>query len=1094
MKKKVLFALIAMFSFLSTWALVENPVTVPAGGGYKATLDQTETWVAAGAGLPTVLEITRDDEPVAGTISPALDGTYKVVQKVGGDMVEVSKNTQANPLSVGNYYLVFTVTGTNTMNTVYVPFQVAEEFDDYEFIWNETTFVNSCTDGALKLYYDAYAPQFDSERGNWNVAASIKDGKYLGVEGFPWIAFEAPEPGGYKVLFTYDDPTINENNPCNPWCLKDVQTFGTTDPHRRYGLASVAEVTSFNHPAWQIGVNPDNDYQTVGLDPNPEHPEEGAFNVNKFHMYWIPAEPITEMEIDPESTTRTDISGWTWALPEITFNGQEQKLDAFFEAETAKVQETASSTTHLTFGTDFTATYVDGADYTSAGEGKSVTITGIGAYKGSFQKTYTILPYALDAGSFSLDPAGPYQYNGGNQAPTVVGEGVYEWDDVEEDWSDEKVALGPSDFTATLYKDGTPNPTQVDAAVAAGDYFYAITLSGNYKDAMVDDQPIKLPFTINGIDLSNLAVVTMPTVTIVEDDPTTTEDETVKVPGYVYNTKEQKPVFTTTSTATLDATVTYKKNAGLENEETVTLTEGTDFTVAFTENGDYTNVGQKSFIINFIGSYEGEIEVNYEIVAKDIADTDVLKKFTAPTFNPSGSVQITADNFDLKYNDVALVLGEEAEGDFSWAWADGSNGESGSQTIVVTGKGNYKGTWENTFNVKAFAVTITPALAIKVYGEPDPAPNFTIDANSATQIVYGDEEWQYIQSFLTMERNINDANNSDELRETVVEGGHKYAIKIKDPNAECNYEILIQNNDGILMIYPAPLTVHVANNSKTYGDPDPNFTANSTTDNFSITLNKQGENPVDVTKAKDLVDATKNLKDVLNIGRVAGEDVKDSPYDFTWDNPNYDVVFEPEAFTINPKQIQIEVAFDGNGYEYKGAEWNPMPTVTIKNSDTQLVNPKDFAISWAPGTGLNDLINVTEGNNTTNNRWPKGIVSQAENGNYTFTSVEAYFKITKAELNITAITDNSKAYGTADPSPLATLTFATGKGPKGRDKYENGQFNEYVTFSAPLIIRETGEHTGNYEISINPAATTRNYNIVSTATANFLIYRTDEIK
>ncbi len=1073
MKKKVLFALIALFSFLSSWALVENPVTVPAGGGYKATLDQTETWVAAGAGLPTVVEITRDDEPVAGTISPALDGTYKVVQKVGGDMVEVSKNTQANPLSVGNYYLVFTVTGTNTMNTVYVPFQVAEEFDDYEFIWNEETFENSCTDGALKLYYDAYAPQFDSERGNWETAASIKDSKYTGVEGFPWIAFKAPEPGGYKVLFTYDDPTI-ENNPCNPWFEKDVQTFGTTGSDRRYGLASVAERTSFNHSAWQIGVDPDDDYALEGPDPNPQHPAEGAFNVNKFHMYWIPAEPITEMEIDPESTTRTDISTWTWALPEITFNGQEQKLDAFFEAGTAKVQETASSTAHLTFGTDFTATYADAGDYTNAGEGKTVTITGIGAYKGSFQKTYTILPYALDASSFSLDPAGPYDYNGANQAPVVVGKGVFEWDADEGDWSDEKVTLGPSDFTATLYKNGT-NPTQVDAAVAAGDYYYAITPKGNYKDAMVDDQPIKLPFTINGIDLSNLAEVTMPQV----GDPAAN--------GYVYNTKEQKPVFTATSTATLDATVTYKKS----ETETVTLVEGTDFDVVYTENGDYTNVGEKAYTINFKGSYTGSKAGTYTIAQKDIADTDVSKKFTAPTFNPSGSVQITADNFDLEYNDVALALGEE--GDFTWAWADGSNGESGSQTIEVTGKGNYKGTWENTFNVKAFTVTITPALAIKVYGEKDPAPNFTIDANSATQIEYGDEEWQYIQSFLTMERNINDANNSDELRETVVEGGHKYAIKIKDPNAECNYEILIQNNDGILMIYPAPLTVHVANNSKTYGDLDPSFTANSTTDNFSITLNKQGENPVDVTNAKDLVDATKNLKDVLNIGRVAGEDVKDSPYDFTWDNPNYDVVFDPAAFTINPKRIQIEVAFDGNGYEYKGAEWNPMPTVTIKNSDTQLVNPKDFAISWAPGTGLNDLINVTEGNYTSTNRWPKGIVSQAENGNYTFASVEAYFKITKATLEIAAITDNSKAYGVADPSPLATLTFANGKGPKGRDKYENGQFNEYVTFSAPLIIRETGEHTGNYEISINPAATTRNYNIVSNATANFLIYRTDQI-
>ena len=171
-----------------------------------------------------------------------------------------------------------------------------------------------------------------------------------------------------------------------------------------------------------------------------------------------------------------------------------------------------------------------------------------------------------------------------------------------------------------------------------------------------------------------------------------------------------------------------------------------------------------------------------------------------------------------------------------------------------------------------------------------------------------------------------------------------------------------------------------------------------------------------------------------------------------------------------------------------------MPTVTIKNTDTQLANPKDFAITWKAGDGLNDLINVTEGNDVTNNSWPYAIVTQVEKGNYTFTAVKKSFRITKATLEISAISDNKKAYTgqeNTDPTPLALLTFAPGKGPKGRDTYTNGEFN--FTFTKPLIIREAGEHTGNYQISINPAATTRNYNIVSTATANFLIYRTDEI-
>ena len=1051
-------------------------MTVNAGGGFTAKFMGTETWVKAGEGLPEVVAINYGGEALSGTLAPALDGTYKVVKQSGTTIVEVdSKNGPATKLPVGNYYLEFTVTGENTMKTVYVPFQVYEENTNYEFIWNASTFEASCQSGVLRTYYNTYYPDGCAEDGNWNMCASIADGKYTAVEGLPWIAFMAPTSGNYKAIFAYEDPAINENNPANPWFEKEVQTFGPDS--RTFGLASVAERTSFNHPAWQIGVDPENDYALVGLDPNPDHPADGAFNLSKFHMYWAPAEDITQIVIDPESTTRTDISGWTWSIPELTFNGYEQKLDALFTSEEAKVQETASSTTWLTFGTDFTATYDANDNYTNAGEGKTVTITGIGAYKGSFTKDYTIAPYALTAADFSLDPEGPFAYDGNDKKPAVVGTGIVTPVPAGTTSNpNSKVELTAADFDATLYKDGT-TPTTSETAIAAGDYYYIVSPKGNYKDALVDNNPIKLTFTVTGLDLSNKAIVTMPTM----------GEGTSAVAGYVYNTKEQKPVFTATTNPAVaaDATVTY--NAGTEAEPVmVTLTEGTDFTVAWTENGDYTNVGEKAYTLKFQGSYTGEKAGTYTIAAKNIDQID-QKKFTAPTYNPSGATQITADNFDFKYNDKALALVANNEGDFTWAWKDGSDGESaGAQTIVVTGQGNYTGTTEVGFNLKPFAVTITPAQVTKVYGEEDPLPNFTIDANSATKIEYGDEEWQYIQSFLVMERNINDANNSDELRENVVEGGHKYAIKIADPDAECNYEILIQNNDGILMIYPAPLTVKVAQNSKTYGDADPNFTADKGATKFQIL---SGE--TDVTNAKDFVDETKNLKDVLNIGRVAGEDVKDSPYDFTWDNPNYDVTFEPTGFTINPKQIQIEVAFDSNGYEYKGAEWNPMPTVTIKNTDTQLVNPKDFAISWAPGTGDNDLINVTLGTNASYNRWPSATVTQVEKGNYTFTSVQAYFKITKATLEIATITDNKKAYGTSDPSPLAYLTFATNKGPKGRDTYTNGEFN--FTFTKPLIIREAGEHTGNYQISINPEATTRNYNIVSTATANFLIYRTDEI-
>ena len=1131
MKKKVLFALIALFSFLSTWA---QTTEVNASGSYKATLNQAVPYVLTTQGLPEVSGFTLSGNPVTDEISPALatPANYKVYKYDEGNLVLVEKKNgaDADALPIGNYYLQFQIVGTGAQNTVYVPFMVVKkgvQGTNYDVVNNAASFSTSSQNGGLAAYYAHYVwsdfgynagtadepnwktiepgNEIDGWLGmtydekvsawnnwwaqnsgqnvrNWNTAvAHEKNG-----EGFPWIVpfgFSANNDA-VRLLFVYDDATVTATdgfkNSIIPWGNGQNGLFGGANG-RTFGAASVAH--EFGYPNWEITNDPN---QTSSFDPA------------KFSMYLIPAASDEQIPA-VETVTRTSISQYTLKMNNgaLVYNGAPQYPTFTGGGKNAYVLENANTAeaNALVENVDFTVSYTNGGDYTNAGVNKPVVITGIGKYKDSFESNFTISAFPVTADNFPLSAVGPFDFDGTDKKQTVyvVGSAVLTTG------ADATSLTSGTDFDAVLTK-GTE---AADQAVDAGTYTYSISPKGNYTFGVVDEvtiTSITKSFTINAKSLSDAAAVIMPTVGEGAD----------AVAGYVFNTKEQKPVFKTTATATKDSYVLpvapATPGAPTEAELEKALVEGQDFTVQFSGT-DYTNVGSKTYTITFQGNYSGEYNGTYTIVAKDIADDDVTKKFTEPTYNPSGTAQITADNFDFKYNNVALALATTTAGDFSWDWKEGSTGESGSQTIVVTGKGNYTGTWEKTFNVKAFAVTITPATVSKVYGEEDPLPNFSIDANSATQIEYGGEEWLYIQSFLTMERNVNDENNSDALRETVVEGGHKYAIKIADPNKECKYEIIIQNNDGILMIYPAPLTVTVANNSKTYGDADPNFIADkNATNKFKITKpNAQNPDaPIDVTNAKDFVDATKNLKDVLNIGRVAGEDVKyvevegefvRSGYDFTWDNPNYTVTFEPTIFTINPKAVTIDVATNGDGYVYTGAEQNPIPTVTISGTDTQLANPKDFFVTWEAGTGLNDLINVTEGVETSYNKWPKVIVTANPQGNYTLKNqgakAEKSFNIVKAELNISAITDNSKTYGTSDPNPLAKITFAQGKGPKGRDYYnEDGTTN--ITFSKQLIIREAGEHTGNYEISINPEATTRNYNIVSTATANFHIYRSDK--
>ena len=1168
MKKKVLFALIAMFSFLSTWAQ-----TIGLGGSYEVTFDQTTVafnlqrpFVLVGEGLPKVTGITAGVTEVPETsIVPGLSdpSKYKVFKKDATSFVQVA-NTQNLPSAetgdglaafpVDNYFLQFKIVTNDKVQTLYVPFQVYLA-GTYDYVWNKTTFDASVADGGLKGYYAECLAEvekstadpktycggtkenWESERDNWSWAASNDptcggSAKRVDGTGFPWIVPVAPAEGVYRCLFVYD------GTPKEPWQASSRPVFsqaileGTGGVYSRaWGIASVNKdvasgagmIVVDGTSGEDIVVNQSGNVKAGGL----------GFDSNKFKMYWMPQNDMGDLsnltyqeEIVPDAENRHDISNLTVTLPSYTFNGIAQKPT--FKGDGAYVLPGSNSpvTDALTVDEDFTIEWADGADYVNAGDEKPFTIVGQGLYKGSKIVKYSIARKKIDGDNFSLAATGPFTYDGTDLKPTIIGTvtlGTETADEPGESPVPTALVPGttaqPADFTVVLSSGSTTGLTE---AVNVGEYTYTITPTGNYIQDPEWNGVITKSFSVTAKDLSNYVVV-IPTVTTVEDDPTTTEvNEEVKVPGYIYNTKAQKPVFTGDNA---DSYVIVSLPEPGQTGMAQPLNAVTDYKVTFVQDGDYTNVGQKEFTITGKGNYTGNIGVQYDIFKKNIADDDVVKSFKDPTFSTEG-LKLTQENFDYKYNDVALQLAADANsaGDFTWTLKSGDTEHAGDKVITVTGKGNYEGSFDQDVKMKQFAITITAIQTTKVYGQPDPAPEFSIDTNSPTQIAIGSDEYKYIQSFLVMERDLDVESNQPAVRENVVEGGHKYVIKKKANIDKCDYEIYIQERGANLMITPAPLNVHVANNSKTYGDPDPSFIAdkkngNVVVDAFKIYERKQdGTNGTDVTSFKDFVDATKNLKDVLNIGRVAGEDVKDSPYDFTWDNPNYAVTFVPtttvgdkevqEQFTITPKWVDIVVNFKSDGYEYKGADWNPIPTVTIKNTDQTLSYPKDFKVEWsASGSNGNTLRDVTLGNNV-NDNWPKSTISpvkDADNhviGNYNFNvSYNNRWKIVPATLTIASIDDNSKIYNTADPEPLTKVKLS---GIKGSDYW---RYNETTgaletninlfkasnhNVATKIVVRQSGEHTGKYDITINPDLWTRNYNIVSTAKGAFHIYLSGE--
>ena len=122
------------------------------------------------------------------------------------------------------------------------------------------------------------------------------------------------------------------------------------------------------------------------------------------------------------------------------------------------------------------------------------------------------------------------------------------------------------------------------------------------------------------------------------------------------------------------------------------------FTIEAAEGKNDVNAGDAYLTIVGQGNATGRAELAYTITAKDIADQSVNvepigeRVYTGAAFEPPVTV---------KDGEKALVEGE----DYTMAYADNTN--AGTATVTITGKGNYGGEMEVTFEiVKATAPAI----------------------------------------------------------------------------------------------------------------------------------------------------------------------------------------------------------------------------------------------------------------------------------------------------------------------------------------------------------------------------------------------------
>ena len=245
MKKKVLFALIALFSFVGAWAADPNPNDVTVGN-YTVALDNKLVLIDATTQVATAPTFRDVDFPVTNnaeevTILKADCAVSDVVYSYNATSKSLAPVENLN--QVGNYYLQVTFKETKgqgqeaktTNKVIYVPFTVGKQIKLWQ-VYDKLTWDASLKDETsfLSSYYRDY-PQFeiwDSEgqqlirfgnneqdkqtaqglltqfpeqyshdfRAQLASQANFLDPNDDGAHPFPYLGFTLSDAGKYKVL------------------------------------------------------------------------------------------------------------------------------------------------------------------------------------------------------------------------------------------------------------------------------------------------------------------------------------------------------------------------------------------------------------------------------------------------------------------------------------------------------------------------------------------------------------------------------------------------------------------------------------------------------------------------------------------------------------------------------------------------------------------------------------------------------------------------------------------------------------------------------------------------------------------------------
>ena len=1078
MKKKVLFALIALFSCLTTWAA---DVTI---GSYKVTISAQYVVLGGTSGsiadyAPTISAVVdKDNADMA--YSPITDGG--VYQKAG----EVYEKVTA--LAAGNtYYRMVKITDNNVKKALYVPFYVISSTTDKvekEIIWNKDTYDASVANGVYGAYLtdSPWSYVWDAQEEKcWYPTSNTPEERSLEWNGIKDVLYSPVSPDSpdqqdeVKRYVHVWDAIINEPN-----LINDFPTFGIVNPYQEGGAVAVFQngaylgKITFEAEGSQYFLGKvkdfwparDGGYSVLFNAPAPETLAEAYgndFNADYVTFYEVPAmegsaADVTELTADDYILDYVNAFEFNGQVRKPRFSGDSPVADSY-------IYLVEDEENPLTEGVDFEVVY-------SNPESKTVgdytfTINFIGNYEGTIANQ----PYRINGKSLAINLAYIYK-NYGDPDPTTPSVDNFEidaasliGDDTKEDiaqWLVVKRATGKEgedvgqyeyyyDFIPEYYTDCQYKiiPLQTTSNLIIRKAPLEIKVTNNWKKYKQND-PAEFTYTITD------------KYALQNDDTEADVDAIVKRAG-------------TESAVNAHLEQVNNKDVAVHNADAPEYLfdlqkEATNYDITFANNFEIVPSDDYSGIDVTVTNLTGDAQSN-----PNFSKSEYIYRGTAYEPGKTGTAEV--NHLVVTDNGNPLTAGVDYN---VKSYANNIHvGEANAATVTITLTGSYvEKDVDGHFTIEKAPLTITAKSYTLGVGDSDPA---TFEVEYAG-FVNGE----------TAEAGDNQAKGfkapSGVTKKAIAGSTGSTLSVIEDAEAD-DYEIKYQ--DGALSFGETILIVKADDKNKTYGETDPELTVTVTKNTI------EGE-----------VAATDGEKAALSIGgtlaytvtREEGEDVDggsnaNKTYPITVDGPKklldgVIVVYRPGEFDINVKTVTLKgddatkvygdanPTFDASVWEVPAGATEATKWSDEKKTAEGVINPNFYYVGVQGAQWRNNQWVLANNNVTaagaeyaiqphfnTNNHY-------TTSGNYLVVIGESgKFSITPAPLTIKA-DDKSKSFSEADPALTITAT-----GLKLNDQLQTPR--DY-TIAREKAGTEEGENVGDYTITVTPvenAAVLKNYTV-----------------